>query len=47
MTRGILIFENDEEKVELEFVIPKGNILTKYWEIETEFQFEKEMESDD
>ncbi|MEH7883908.1 hypothetical protein V7654_06240 [Bacillus sp. JJ1609] len=41
MSRGTLTFENDEEKVEVEFVLPKGNILTKYWEIETEFEFEK------
>ena len=41
MSRGTLTFENDEEKVEVEFVLPKGNILTKYWEIETEFEFKK------
>lgn len=38
---GLLIFQNEKEKVEIEFVIPKGNTLTKYWEIETDFEFGK------
>lgn len=41
---AILIFESDKEKVSLGFVIPKGNALTKYWEIETNFEFVKDME---
>lgn len=44
MPHAILIFENDKEKVSLGFVIPKGNALTKYWEIETNFEFIKDME---
>lgn len=36
----VLIFENAEGEFELGFVIPKGNVVTKYWEIETEFDFE-------
>lgn len=40
LPHGVLIFENAEEKFELGFVIPKGNVVTKYWEIETEFDFE-------
>jgi hypothetical protein len=44
LPHGILIFENDKGTLEIGFVIPKGNILTKYWEIETEFEFGKDME---
>ena len=40
LPHGMLIFENAEEKFELGFVIPKGNVVTKYWEIKTEFEFE-------
>lgn len=40
LPHGMLIFENAEEKFELGFVIPKGNVVTKYWEIETEFDFD-------
>ncbi|MEH7444167.1 hypothetical protein V7201_17785 [Bacillus sp. JJ1122] len=42
LPHGVLIFENAEEKVELRFVISKdkGNVITKYCEIETEFEFE-------
>lgn len=40
LPHGVLIFENAEEKFELGFVISKGNVVTKYWEIETEFEFE-------
>lgn len=40
LPHGVLVFENAEEKVELAFVISKGNVVTKYWEIETEFEFE-------
>ena len=36
---GLLIFQNDKETVEIAFIIPKGNTLTKYWEIETNFEF--------
>jgi hypothetical protein len=43
LPHGILIFDNDKGKLEIGFVIPKGNILTKYWEIETEFEFGKDM----
>ncbi|MFS0864738.1 hypothetical protein [Fredinandcohnia sp. 179-A 10B2 NHS] len=41
---GFLQFENENEEVIVEFIIPKGNVLTKYWEIETEFEFGKDME---
>ena len=40
LPHGVLIFENAEEKFELGFVISKGNVVTKYWEIETGFEFE-------
>lgn len=40
LPHGVLIFENAEEKIELGFVISKGNVVTKYWEIETGFEFE-------
>lgn len=39
-----LLFESDNEEVIVEFIIPKGNVLTKYWEIKTEFEFGKDME---
>jgi hypothetical protein len=44
LPHGLLIFQNDKEKVEIAFVIPKGNILTKYWEIETSFEFGKMLD---
>jgi hypothetical protein len=40
LPHGVFIFENAEEKFELGFVILKGNVVTKYWEIETEFDFD-------
>jgi hypothetical protein len=43
MPYGILIFENDREKLKVGFIIPKGNVLTKHWEIETHFQFGKDL----
>jgi len=39
LPHGVLIFENAEEKVEFGFVISKGNVVTKYLEIKTEFTF--------
>ena len=41
---GILSFENDMEKLEIGFIIRNGNTVTKYWEIDTDFQFGKETE---
>jgi hypothetical protein len=43
MPYGILIFENDEEEVKIGFIIPKGNAITKHWEIETNFEFGKNV----
>jgi hypothetical protein len=43
MPYGILIFENDQEKVKIGFVLPKGNVLTQYWEIETNFDFSRDV----
>ncbi|MFT4415503.1 hypothetical protein ACLM5H_16735 [Fredinandcohnia humi] len=39
----ILSFEGDEEKHLVGVPIKLGNVVTKYWEIETEFDFIKEM----
>jgi hypothetical protein len=43
MPYGILIFENDEEEVKIGFIIPNGNAITKHWEIETNFEFGKNV----
>jgi hypothetical protein len=43
MPYGILIFENDKEKFKIGFIIPKGNVLTKHWEVETNFGFGKDL----
>jgi hypothetical protein len=43
MPYGILIFENDKEEVKIGYIIPKGNALTKHWEIETNFEFGKDL----
>jgi hypothetical protein len=43
MPYGILIFENDKEEVKIGFIIPEGNAITKYWEIETNFEFGKDV----
>jgi hypothetical protein len=43
MPYGNLIFENNNEKVIVGFIIPKGNAVTKYWEIETNFEFGKDV----
>lgn len=40
---GILIFENDREEVKIGFIIPKGNAITEHWEIETNFEFGKDV----
>ncbi|MEL3974410.1 hypothetical protein AAEO50_19145 [Rossellomorea oryzaecorticis] len=39
LPHGVLIFKNGAEKRELAFVMPMGNVVTKYWEIETSFDF--------
>ena len=44
LPHGLLIFESENERFEIGFVIPKGNTLTKYWEIETNFEFGKDMD---
>lgn len=44
LRHGTLIFESQNEKMELEIVFPKGNVLTKYWEIETNFEFTDYLE---
>lgn len=41
---GILSFENDTEKVEIGFIIKNGNTLTRYWEIDTDLNFEGNIE---
>lgn len=41
LSHGILTFENNNEEYQIGFVIPKGNVVTKYWEVETEFEFAK------
>jgi hypothetical protein len=35
----MLTFKKGSEKVELGVVLPKGNVVTKYWEVETGFGF--------
>jgi hypothetical protein len=41
MHHGLLIFENNKEKVKIGFIMPKGNAITKHWEIKTNFEFGK------
>ncbi|WP_409272007.1 hypothetical protein V1499_20075 [Neobacillus sp. SCS-31] len=41
---GFLIFENEEEKVEHAFYLFKGNIVIGYWDIDTKFEFAKDLE---
>jgi hypothetical protein len=36
---GILRLENTSETLELFYVVPNGNVLTKYWDIDTNFNF--------
>ncbi|WP_409253822.1 hypothetical protein V1502_07955 [Bacillus sp. SCS-153A] len=36
---GTLIFEGNGKKKKLIFTMPKGNVKTKYWEIDTGFDF--------
>jgi hypothetical protein len=43
MEHGFLIFENGNERVQLAFILPKGNVITKYWEIKTGFRFGEEI----
>jgi hypothetical protein len=43
MPHGMLTFENNKEKIQIAFIIPKGNAITKHWEIETNFEFGKNM----
>jgi hypothetical protein len=43
MPYGILTFENDIEEFKIGFIIPRGNITTKHWEIETNFEFGKDV----
>ncbi|EDL64511.1 hypothetical protein [Bacillus sp. SG-1] len=40
---GILIFEGNSEKKTLAFKIPDGNVITKYWEVETGFDFAEDV----
>ncbi|WP_139364886.1 hypothetical protein [Sutcliffiella halmapala] len=44
LPHGTLLFENDNELVEIEIVFQKGNVLTRYWEIETNLEFGREVE---
>ena len=39
LPHGMLTFKKGSEKVELGVVLPKGNVVTKYWEVETGFGF--------
>ncbi len=39
---GALTFEKGTEKKVIHFVIPNGHVLTKYWEIEANFEFAKD-----
>lgn len=39
LPQSILIFENENEKIEVGFIITTGKVLTKYWEIETNLEF--------
>ncbi|RDU37767.1 hypothetical protein DRW41_08055 [Neobacillus piezotolerans] len=41
---GFLIFENKKEKVEHVFYIFKGNTVIGYWDIDTRFEFAKDLE---
>ncbi|WP_053368111.1 hypothetical protein [Bacillus sp. FJAT-27245] len=41
---GFLIFENEKEKVEHAFYLFKGNTVIGYWDIDTKFEFAKELE---
>jgi hypothetical protein len=43
MPHGMLTFENNKEKIQIAFIIPKGNAITKHWEIETNFEFGKNV----
>lgn len=43
MPFGMLIFENDQEEVKIGFILPKGNVITKHWEIKTNFEFGKDV----
>jgi hypothetical protein len=43
MPLGLLTFENGNERVQLAFIMSKGNVITKYWEIKTEFRFGKDI----
>ncbi|XXM73242.1 hypothetical protein ACQ0QQ_04915 [Lysinibacillus sphaericus] len=38
LPHGVLTFKKGSEKVELGMVLPKGNVVTKYWEVETGFE---------
>jgi hypothetical protein len=36
---GILKLENTSESLEILYVVPNGNVLTKYFDIDTNFKF--------
>lgn len=40
---GTLIFEGNAEKKTLAFKIPDGNVITKYCEVETGFDFAEDL----
>ncbi|WP_456279083.1 hypothetical protein [Bacillus sp. AK128] len=42
LPHGVVTFENQKEKIEVGIVYPIGNILTRYWDIKTEFDLESE-----
>jgi hypothetical protein len=44
MPHGMLTFENETGEVKIGFIIPKGNVITKHWEIKTNFEFGKDVE---
>jgi hypothetical protein len=45
LPHGVLIFKKGSEKKEVAFVMPKRNVVTKYWEIETGFDFGKDLQA--
>lgn len=44
LPHGFLVFENEKEKVEHVFYIFKGNTVIGYWDIDTEFEFAKDLD---